>query len=300
MVYIDHERQEIRAKIVYCGPGMSGKTTNLEQIHKLMRPQMRSELMSVATEKDRTIFFDYLPVNLGTIGGFNFKVRTFTVPGQPYYKETRKAVLKGADGAVFVADSQQYMMDQNLDSLYDFKQNLRENGLNYETIPLIMQYNKRDLSHISPVHLLNERLNPRQIRYFESVATQGSGVVETLRAITLSVFNTLELQPHSDQSRHPEKPRQQTSSVRDLPKRTPTRPHSTMSSTSKSNASITHTGSLPQTSMATLHHQLQAKVDRLESELLSLKDAHENLKRVVGRHLLPSGNTSEAYLEDGI
>lgn len=188
MVYFSPATKEITAKIVYYGPGMCGKTTNLQKVHELMRPQMKTELVSVATETDRTIYFDFLPVKLGKIAGFDFVVRSFTVPGQPYYAETRKMVLQGADGVVFVADSQRYMLDQNKDSLMDLKRNLKLNGLDYYTVPLIIQYNKRDLPDILDVADLDAALNERKVPTFTASAFRGTGVVETLRAITLTVF----------------------------------------------------------------------------------------------------------------
>jgi signal recognition particle receptor subunit beta len=188
VVYFSPATKEITAKIVFYGPGMCGKTTNLQKVHELMRPQMKSELVSVATETDRTIYFDFLPVKLGKIAGFDFVVRSFTVPGQPYYAETRKMVLQGADGVVFVADSQRYMLDQNKDSLLDLKRNLKVNGLDYTSIPLIIQYNKRDLPDILPVSDLEQALNERKVPFFEASAYKGVGVVETLRAITMTVF----------------------------------------------------------------------------------------------------------------
>jgi hypothetical protein len=188
VVYFSPATKEITAKIVFYGPGMCGKTTNLQKVHELMRPQMKSELVSVATETDRTIYFDFLPVKLGKIAGFDFVVRSFTVPGQPYYAETRKMVLQGADGVVFVADSQRYMLDQNKDSLLDLKRNLKVNGLDFATIPLIVQYNKRDLPDILPVSDLEQALNERKVPFFEASAYKGVGVVETLRAITMTVF----------------------------------------------------------------------------------------------------------------
>ncbi len=188
MVYFSPATKEITAKIVFYGPGMCGKTTNLQKVHELMRAQMKSELVSVATETDRTIYFDFLPVKLGKIAGFDFVVRSFTVPGQPYYAETRKMVLQGADGVVFVADSQRYMLDQNKDSLLDLKRNLKVNGLDYSTIPLIIQYNKRDLPDILPISDLEQALNDRKVPFFEASAFKGVGVVETLKAITMSVF----------------------------------------------------------------------------------------------------------------
>ncbi|MBI1947072.1 MAG: GTPase [Deltaproteobacteria bacterium] len=188
MVYFSPATKEITAKIVYYGPGMCGKTTNLQKVHELMRPQMKTDLVSVATETDRTIYFDFLPVKLGKVAGFDFVVRSFTVPGQPYYAETRKMVLQGADGVVFVADSQRYMLDQNKDSLMDLKRNLKLNGLDYYTIPLIIQYNKRDLPDILDVADLDSALNDRKVPTFTSSAYRGQGVVETLKAITLTVF----------------------------------------------------------------------------------------------------------------
>lgn len=188
MVYFSPATKEITAKIVYYGPGMCGKTTNLQKVHELMRPQMKTELVSVATETDRTIYFDFLPVKLGKIAGFDFVVRSFTVPGQPYYAETRKMVLQGADGVVFVADSQRYMLDQNKDSLMDLKRNLKLNGIDYYSIPLIIQYNKRDLPDILDVADLDSALNDRKVPTFTSSAYRGQGVVETLKAITLTVF----------------------------------------------------------------------------------------------------------------
>ena len=185
----NYKSRELIAKIVYYGPGRCGKTTNLQQIHARMRPETRSELLSVATETDRTIYFDLLPLNLGTISGMKFMVRLFTVPGQVYYSETRKLVLKGADGVVFVADSQDHMADENRQSLQDLKVNLRANGLDYDSIPIVMQWNKRDLPHLIPEAELNAMLNERAGKTVSAIASQGEGVLETLRHITLGVFN---------------------------------------------------------------------------------------------------------------
>ena len=185
----NYKSRELIAKIVYYGPGRCGKTTNLQQIHARMRPETRSELLSVATETDRTIYFDLLPLNLGTISGMKFMVRLFTVPGQVYYSETRKLVLKGADGIVFVADSQDHMVDENRQSLHDLKTNLAANGLDYNTIPLVLQWNKRDLPHLIPEAELDTTLNDRGVKSIAAVASQGTGVLETLRNITLGVFN---------------------------------------------------------------------------------------------------------------
>ena len=185
----NYKARELIAKVVYYGPGRCGKTTNLQQIHARMRPETRSELLSVATETDRTIYFDLLPLNLGTVSGMKFMVRLFTVPGQVYYSETRKLVLRGADGIVFVADSQDHMMDENRESLQDLKKNLAANGLDYDNIPLVLQYNKRDLPRLIPEAELDATLNDRNVKSIGGVATQGQGVLETLRYITVSVFN---------------------------------------------------------------------------------------------------------------
>ncbi len=185
----NYKSRELIAKIVYYGPGRCGKTTNLQQVHAKMRPETRSDLLSVATETDRTIYFDLLPLNLGTISGMKFMVRLFTVPGQVYYSETRKLVLKGADGVVFVADSQNHMMDENRQSLADLRNNLSANGLDYNTLPMVMQWNKRDLPQLISEAELDATLNDRGVKSIPSVAARGTGVLETLRAITLSVFN---------------------------------------------------------------------------------------------------------------
>ena len=188
MAFFSPATKEITAKIVYYGPGMCGKTTNLQKVHELMNPQTKGDLLSVATETDRTIYFDFLPLKLGKIAGFDFVVRVFTVPGQPYYAETRRIVLQGADGVVFVADSQRFMLDQNRDSLLDLKKNLRINGLDYNTIPMVLQYNKRDLTDISPISDLDGALNERKLKAFEASAFAGKNVVETLKYVTLQVF----------------------------------------------------------------------------------------------------------------
>ncbi|MBX2812309.1 MAG: GTPase domain-containing protein [Myxococcales bacterium] len=199
----NYKSRELIAKIVYYGPGRCGKTTNLQQVHAKMRPETKSELLSVATESDRTIYFDLLPLNLGTILGMKFMVRLFTVPGQIYYAETRKLVLKGADGIVFVADSQDHLLDENRQSLRDLKENLRANSIDYTSIPLVMQWNKRDLPQLVTEAELNATLNDRGVRAISAIAGNGQGVLETLRHITLEVFNHIKSggkianQPHA-------------------------------------------------------------------------------------------------------
>jgi len=187
----NYKAKELVAKIVFYGPGRCGKTTNLQQIHAKMRPETRSELLSVATETDRTIYFDLLPLNLGTINGMKFMVRLFTVPGQVYYGETRKLVLRGTDGIVFVADSQDHMMDENRESMRDLKVNLQANNIDYNTIPLVLQYNKRDLPRLIPEAELDATLNERLVKAVPAIAARGDGVLETLRFITVGVFNAI-------------------------------------------------------------------------------------------------------------
>lgn len=183
--------RELTAKIVYYGPGMCGKTTNLQQVHAKMREDLRGKLVSIATETDRTIYFDLLPMNLGKIAGMTFTVRVFTVPGQIYYAETRRLVLQGADGVVFVADSAKDKLKENIESLKDLKKNLLANKLDWETIPMVIQYNKRDLPGALPVAALDRALNERKVKTFEAVAMTGEGVLETLRGITVEVFNNV-------------------------------------------------------------------------------------------------------------
>lgn len=180
----NYATKEITMKVVYYGPGLCGKTTNLHYIHSKLNPKTRGKLISLATERDRTLFFDFLPMELGTIRDFKIRFQLYTVPGQVRYDATRKLVLKGADGVVFVADSQRAMMNENIESLHNFKDNLKLNGLDPNSIPLVLQFNKRDLSDISLVDELNERLNYRGVPFFEAIAIKGEGVLETFKEIT--------------------------------------------------------------------------------------------------------------------
>jgi len=181
--------RELTAKIVYYGPGMCGKTTNLQRVHEKMNPDLRGKLVSIATETDRTIYFDLLPMNLGKISGMAFTVRVFTVPGQIYYAETRKLVLQGTDGVVFVADSAKDKLAENIESLKDLQKNLAANKLDINKIPMVLQWNKRDLPTALPVGALERAINKRGLPAFEATATTGEGVLETLRGITVEVFN---------------------------------------------------------------------------------------------------------------
>ncbi len=181
---INHASRQVTAKIVYYGPGLGGKTTNLQYIFSVTSPRSRGELVSMETEIERTLFFDLLPMNVGMIRGYQTRFQLYTVPGQVFYDSTRKLVLRGADGIVFVADSQEMMIQANVESL----SNLRENLLFYEKrlddIPLVFQYNKRDLKNITPVEKLNQDLNALQRPHLEAIAREGKGVIETLREIS--------------------------------------------------------------------------------------------------------------------
>src|SRR5512147_990402 len=163
MVSINYAFKEIISKIVYYGPGLSGKTTNLQYVFKKVPSETRGELISLATDADRTLYFDFLPVNVGTIQGFATKFQLYTVPGQVYYNATRKLVLRGVDGLVFVADSQPDKMDENIESLTNLEENLLEYGYNAADLPMVIQFNKRDLPGVMSVEHLNARLNPRKI-----------------------------------------------------------------------------------------------------------------------------------------
>jgi len=191
---VNFARREIMCKIVYYGPGLCGKTTNLQAIHLKVPENMRGNLTSVATKQDRTLFFDLLPLDIGKIKDFAVRLQLYTVPGQVYYNASRKIVLKGVDGVVFVADSQQGKMDENVESFKNLRENLRENGADPATIPLVLQYNKRDLAPVYEIEELNRGLNPHlNISYFESIANTGQGVFNTLKKITQMVVDDIKI-----------------------------------------------------------------------------------------------------------
>jgi signal recognition particle receptor subunit beta len=183
MVSINYATREVACKIVYYGPGLSGKTTNLLYVHKKVPQNSRGKMISLATEADRTLYFDFLPINIGTINGFAAKFQLYTVPGQVYYNATRKLVLRGVDGLVFVADSQPDKMDENIESLTNLSENLAEYGYNIDELPVVIQYNKRDLPGALSVDELNARLNPKGWHTFEASAVTGEGVFDTLKLI---------------------------------------------------------------------------------------------------------------------
>ena len=191
MVLFNYSTKELTAKVVYYGPGLCGKTTNLQWIHEKTPIKNKGKMLSLATEADRTLFFDFLPIDLGTIRGMKTRIQLYTVPGQVFYNATRRMVLKGADCVVFVADSQEPVLDANLDALANLKENLEANEIDPGEIPTVLQYNKRDLPNALPVEILNERLNPRGLPFFEAVAMKGQGVDETLKAATGLVFKSL-------------------------------------------------------------------------------------------------------------
>src|SRR4051812_1375035 len=191
MVQINFGQREVSCKVVFYGPGMSGKTTNLEIIHKKAPKEAVGEMVSIATETDRTLYFDFLPLDLGQVAGMRTKFQLYTVPGQIYYNATRKLVLQGVDGVIFVADSSPEKMAENLESLQNLRDNLAEMGLKIDDVPLVLQYNKRDLPTAMSIPDINAQLNPMGAPVFEGVAREGKGVFATLKEISRLVIEKL-------------------------------------------------------------------------------------------------------------
>jgi signal recognition particle receptor subunit beta len=191
MALFNYASRELSAKIVYYGPGLSGKTTNIEMVHKILKPEQKGRLISLPTETDRTLFFDFLPLDLGEIKGFKVRFHLYTVPGQVFYNATRRLVLQGVDGVVFVADSQSSMMASNAESLKNLVDNLTTYGKKLKDLPFVMQFNKRDLKNIASVEDMNARLNTMRAPVYEGVAKDGKGVTETLVAVSRLVFSHL-------------------------------------------------------------------------------------------------------------
>ena len=183
MSFINYASREINCKIVYYGPGLCGKTTNLQYIYQKTAPDAKGKMISLATETERTLFFDFLPLALGEIRGFKTRFHLYTVPGQVFYDASRKLILKGVDGVVFVADSQEERVDANIESLENLGINLQEQGYDLGKIPFVVQYNKRDLPNIVPTDELRQDLNPTGVPEFEACAATGEGVFETLKAV---------------------------------------------------------------------------------------------------------------------
>jgi len=188
MTFINYAAREINCKIVYYGPGLGGKTTNLQYIYDRTNANSKGKLISLATETDRTLFFDFLPLDLGTVRGFRTRFHLYTVPGQVFYDASRKLILKGVDGVVFVADSQRARREANVESLRNLDKNLKEHGFDLATVPYVLQLNKRDLPTAMPVDEMYRELNIKGEPTFEATAPQGPGVFETLKAVAKQVL----------------------------------------------------------------------------------------------------------------
>jgi signal recognition particle receptor subunit beta len=191
MSFINYSSREINCKIVYYGPGLCGKTTNLQYVYAKTNPDAKGKMISLATETERTLFFDFLPLSLGEIRGFKTRFHLYTVPGQVFYDASRKLILKGVDGVVFVADSQIERMEANLESVENLRVNLAEQGYDLNKVPYVVQYNKRDLPNIATVEELRRLLNPKSVPEFQAVAPTGVGVFDTLKAVAKLVLTEL-------------------------------------------------------------------------------------------------------------
>jgi len=191
MSFINYLSREINCKIVYYGPGLCGKTTNLQYIYNRTNPDAKGKMISLATETERTLFFDFLPLEIGEIRGFKTRFHLYTVPGQVFYDASRKLILKGVDGVVFVADSQMLRAEANIESMDNLRTNLAEQGYNLDTLPYVIQYNKRDMPNISPVEELRHLLNTGSVPDFDAIATTGEGVFETLKSVAKLVLTEL-------------------------------------------------------------------------------------------------------------
>jgi signal recognition particle receptor subunit beta len=188
MSFVNYHTKEINCKIVYYGPGLGGKTTNIQYIYQKTSSQNKGQMITLNTENERTLFFDFLPLDLGEIRGFKTRFHLYTVPGQVFYEASRKLILRGVDGLVFVADSQVERMEANLESYQGLERNLAEQGYDVSKVPMVMQWNKRDLPNIVPVEDLQFQLNKRKFPAFEAVATNGQGVFDTLKMVSKSVL----------------------------------------------------------------------------------------------------------------
>lgn len=191
MSLVNYSTREITCKIVYYGPGRSGKTSNLQYVHAFVPEDRKGPMVSLATETDRTLFFDFLPIDLGTISGFRTRIQLYTVPGQVYYNATRKLVLRGADGVVFVADSQRERTEDNLESFRNLHGNLLEEGIEIAGFPMVLQYNKRDLPGVLPINDLDDLLNFRAMPAYPASALEGAGVFDTLKSVSHLVLQSL-------------------------------------------------------------------------------------------------------------
>jgi signal recognition particle receptor subunit beta len=222
MALFNYATKEITLKIVYYGPGLSGKTTNLQHLHSVLNPKTKGRLLSLSTEADRTLFFDFLPVELGKIRDFSIRFQLYTVPGQVRYNATRKVVLKGADAVVFVADSQNEMREQNIESFANMRENLSSNNINPDELPIVLQYNKRDLKNIAAVQELDKDLNTSDYPVVEASAVNGDGVEDTFKIVTrllikdISRKHRIEIQP-AEEKREPVRPAVLTAPLAGVP-----------------------------------------------------------------------------------
>lgn len=191
MSFVNYQSKEINCKIVYYGPGLGGKTTNIQFVYQKTSGKIKGKMITLNTENERTLFFDFLPLDLGEIRGYKTRFHLYTVPGQVFYESSRKLILRGVDGVIFVADSQVERMEANLESLDCLEKNLQEQGHDLEKLPYVMQWNKRDLPNVSPAKELRERLNRRGVPEFEAVAMSGQGVFETLKMVSKMVLLNL-------------------------------------------------------------------------------------------------------------
>ncbi len=192
MTFINYASREINCKIVYYGPGLCGKTTNIQWIHSQANPEKRGKLVSLATETDRTLFFDFLPLDMGVIKGFKVRFHLYTVPGQVFYDASRKLILRGCDGVIFVADSQRQRMEANIESIANLATNLKDNGFDIRTIPYVLQLNKRDMPTSAPLAEMEQLLRFHDEPMIEAVASKGTGVIETLKACARQILMELQ------------------------------------------------------------------------------------------------------------
>ncbi len=192
MSLINYSSREINCKVVYYGPGLGGKTTNIQYVYEKLAPETKGKLVTLATEMDRTLFFDFLPLELGEVKGFKTRFHLYTVPGQVYYNASRKLILRGVDGIVFVADSSEARFDANIEALYNLHDNLKEYDLSLDEIPFVMQWNKRDMPDAIPVDELNQEFNPEGHDNFEGVASNGVGGFDTLTCVAKQVLSQLQ------------------------------------------------------------------------------------------------------------
>jgi len=188
MSFVNYHTKEINCKIVYYGPGLGGKTTNIQYVYQRTTTQSKGKMVTLNTENERTLFFDFLPLDLGTIRGFKTRFHLYTVPGQVFYEASRKLILRGVDGIVFVADSQVERMEANLESLEGLKKNLTEQGYDFDNIPIVFQWNKRDLPNIASFQDMQKKMNEKDLPCFEAIAVKGDGVFETLKSISKLVL----------------------------------------------------------------------------------------------------------------